>query len=88
VPQSIRIGDTSPHVLDQIRAAGMLPMLWDANSEDSWQKEPQQILHWSLTQSSNLSILLMHSKPTTEAELDDLLTKLEQRRFRFVLPEH
>jgi len=66
----------------------MLPMLWDANSEDSWQKEPQQILHWSLTQSSNLSILLMHSKPTTEAELDDLLTKLEQRRFRFVLPEH
>jgi hypothetical protein len=31
--------------------------------------------------------VLLHEKPATAAALDDMLTRLEQRGFQFVLPE-
>jgi len=61
-------------------------MLWDANSEDSWLTRPEQIMAWSMRESDNFSILLMHSKPTTAAVLDKVLSALEGRGFRFVVP--
>lgn len=48
-------------------------MLWDANSEDGWLARPEQIMAWSMRESGNFSILLMHSKPTTAAVLDRCL---------------
>ncbi|TAM58499.1 MAG: polysaccharide deacetylase family protein [Rhodanobacter sp.] len=82
-------GETSPGVLQAVQSAGMQQVLWNANSEDSWLKHPDQILYWSLEQTGNGSILLMHDNPTTAAALDRVLTELEKRGFRFVLPtEH
>lgn len=79
-------GETSPRVVQAARTAGMQQVLWNANSEDSWLKQPDQILYWSLEQTHNGSILLMHDNPTTAAALDRVLTELEKRGFRFVLP--
>jgi peptidoglycan-N-acetylglucosamine deacetylase len=80
-------GQTSSHVRRFAEMSGMQQMLWDANSQDSWETKPQRILFWSKAQTDNLSILLMHDKPTTAAALDQTLTDLEQRGFRFVLPD-
>lgn len=80
-------GQDSAEVRTQVRASGMREMLWDANSQDSWLTRPQQILSWIDRESGDMSILLMHSKPTTAAVLDRALTELERRGFQFVLPE-
>lgn len=80
-------GQTSPAVRGLVRACGMREMLWNANSEDSWLTRPQQILYWVNRESSNFSILLLHSRPTTAVALDRALSELEHRGFRFVLPE-
>jgi peptidoglycan-N-acetylglucosamine deacetylase len=79
-------GQTSPRVWQAVHAAGMAQVLWNANSQDSWLLRPDQILYWSMAQTGSGSILLMHDKPTTAAALDRVLTELEQRGFRFVLP--
>lgn len=79
-------GETSPRVMQAVQSAGMKQVLWDANSEDSWLKHPNQILYWSLRETGNGSILLMHDSPTTAVVLDRVLTALEKRGFRFVLP--
>lgn len=79
-------GETSPRVMQAVQSAGMQQVLWNANSEDSWLKRPDQILYWSLEQTANGSILLMHDNPTTAAALDRVLTELEKHGFRFVLP--
>lgn len=79
-------GQTSPGVERIVQSAGMGQVLWDANSQDSWLTKPSQILYWSMEQTGNDSILLMHSKPTTVAVLDRVLTELEGRGFQFVLP--
>ena len=79
-------GETSPRVMQAVQSAGMQQVVWNANSEDSWLKRPDQILYWSLEQTANGSILLMHDNPTTAAALDRVLTELEKRGFRFVLP--
>lgn len=79
-------GQTSPAVRSMASTFGMQEMRWDANSQDSWQTRPEQIQGWVDRQSDNFSILLMHSKPTTVAVLDRVLTGLESRGFRFVLP--
>lgn len=79
-------GQSSPQVRASVMAAGMEQMLWDANSQDSWQTRPAQILHWSLEQTDNYSILLMHDRPTTALVLNSVLTNLEQEGFAFVLP--
>ncbi|WP_158543338.1 polysaccharide deacetylase family protein [Dyella psychrodurans] len=79
-------GITSAVVKQAAESSGMQQVLWNANSQDSWQNKPEQILHWSLEQTEDESILLMHSKPTTVAVLDETLTKLEERGFEFVLP--
>jgi len=72
--------------MQAVHSAGMQQVLWNANSEDSWLKHPNQILYWSLEQTDSGSILLMHDNPTTAAALDRVLTELEKRGFRFVLP--
>lgn len=79
-------GQTSPEVRDAVAAAGMEEVLWNANSQDSWQVNPEQIVHWSMEESDNGSILLMHDKPTTANALDRVLTSLEAKGFDFVLP--
>jgi peptidoglycan/xylan/chitin deacetylase (PgdA/CDA1 family) len=79
-------GQTSPQVRDAAAAAGMHQVLWNANSQDSWQAEPEQILYWSMEETDNDSILLMHDKPTTANALDRVLTSLEAKGFNFVLP--
>jgi peptidoglycan-N-acetylglucosamine deacetylase len=80
-------GMTSPHVRHFAELSGMKQVLWNANSQDSWQTKPEQILYWSNRETDNLSILLMHDRPETAAVLDKALTDLEQRGFQFVLPE-
>jgi peptidoglycan/xylan/chitin deacetylase (PgdA/CDA1 family) len=80
-------GSTSPSVKLAAEAAGMQQMLWNANSQDSWQTKPDKILYWSLEQTDDKSILLMHEKPNTAAVLDQTLTNLEERGFQFVLPD-
>jgi peptidoglycan/xylan/chitin deacetylase (PgdA/CDA1 family) len=80
-------GSTTPAVSDVAKSLGMQQMLWNANSEDSWVKQPEQIRDFSVSQTEDQSILLMHEKPTTAAALDDILTQLEQRGFQFVLPD-
>ncbi len=87
-PQFFRppFGQSSPAVMQVVKSAGMAQVLWDANSQDSWQREPGEILHWSLAQTKNRYILLMHDSPTTAAALDRLLTALQRRGYRFVTP--
>lgn len=80
-------GATTPAVAEVAKSLGMQQVLWNANSEDSWVERPQQIEDFSLSQTEDQSILLMHEKPITAAVLDDLLTRLEQRGFQFVLPD-
>jgi peptidoglycan/xylan/chitin deacetylase (PgdA/CDA1 family) len=80
-------GETSIAVQQAAQIAGMSQMLWNANSQDSWQKRPEQILYWTREQTDDGSIVLLHDSPTTAAVLDRVLTDLENRGFRFVLPE-
>lgn len=80
-------GQLSPEAIKVIHASGMQIVLWDANSEDSWLKNPRKIVDMSLYEASlGGGILLMHSRPTTAKALDGLLAKLQQQGFRFVLP--
>ena len=79
-------GETSLQVAQVAQSAGMEQVLWNANSQDSWMKKPDQILSMSLQQTDGGSILLMHDRPATAVALDRVLTDLEQRGFRFVLP--
>jgi peptidoglycan-N-acetylglucosamine deacetylase len=79
-------GATSPSVKLAAESSGMQQMLWNANSADSWLTQPGQILHLSLEETEDKSILLLHDKPTTADVLDQTLTNLERRGFQFVLP--
>lgn len=79
-------GQRSAQLQLAIDSAGMRQVLWSANSEDTWQTEPDQIVRWSLEETENGSILLLHDRPTTAKALDRVLTSLEQRGFEFVLP--
>lgn len=80
-------GQLSPAAVKIIHAAGMQFVLWDANSGDTWLKSPTKMIHMSLYEASlGGHILLMHSKPSTAKMLGTLLTKLQARGFRFVLP--
>ncbi|HET7300945.1 MAG TPA: polysaccharide deacetylase family protein [Oleiagrimonas sp.] len=80
-------GQLSPAAINVIRAAGMHAVLWDVNSEDTSFKSPHGIVRMSLYEASlGGHILLLHSRPTTAKALDTLLTALQQRGFRFVLP--
>ncbi|MDE2179130.1 MAG: polysaccharide deacetylase family protein [Xanthomonadaceae bacterium] len=87
-PQFFRppFGQSSAVIEKVVQSAGMAQVLWDANSQDSWQREPGEILHWSLTETKNRYILLMHDSPTTASALDRLLTTLQRRGYRFVTP--
>lgn len=80
-------GQLSPAALKEIHAADMHVVLWDVNSGDTWLHSPQQIIRMALYEASfGGHVLLMHSHPNTAAALDTLLTKLQQRGYRFVLP--
>jgi len=80
-------GMTSPLVKHVAEEHGMRQVLWNANSRDSWQKKPSEILHWTVEETDDNSIVLMHDVPTTAMALDDTLTGLEERGFHFVLPD-
>ncbi|WP_325431407.1 polysaccharide deacetylase family protein [Dyella sp.] len=80
-------GMTSDAVQRSAEASGMHQMLWNANSGDTWVTQSEQILHLSLEETDDQSILLMHDRPATAAILDETLTHLEQRGFEFVLPD-
>ncbi|MFT4266292.1 MAG: polysaccharide deacetylase family protein [Xenophilus sp.] len=77
-------GRHAPAVDKAVSAAGMQLVLWDANSQDSWRKDPADILHWSRTEAREGSILLMHSTPWTAGALDRTLTALEDIGVDFV----
>lgn len=81
-------GQTSPAVLKVTHSAGMQQVLWNANSGDSWLKNPRKIIRLSLKEVAlgRTSILLMHSRATTANALGTLLTDLKRRGVRFVLP--
>lgn len=80
-------GSTTPDVANVAKSLGMQQMLWSANSEDSWIKQPEKIRDFAVSQTEDQSILLMHERPATAAALDDILTQLEDRGFQFVLPD-
>lgn len=83
-------GQTSPEVLKVIHSAGMQQVLWNANSGDTWLKNPRKIVKLGLREVSlsRASVLLMHSRPTTAKALDALLTELQRHNVRFVLPRY
>ena len=62
----------------------MKQVMWVMNPQDSWQRKPEQIEHWSTTDVSDGGILLMHSKSTTADALDRTMTHLEQMGYPFV----
>lgn len=66
----------------------MQQVLWNANSGDSWLKDPHKIIKLSLKEVAlgRTSILLMHSRITTANALDVLLTDLKLHGVRFILP--
>jgi peptidoglycan-N-acetylglucosamine deacetylase len=80
-------GASSDRVKAELERDGMDNVMWVANSQDTWQKKPEQIEHWSTSSVSNCEILLMHSFATTADALDRTLTHLEQMGYRFVLAE-
>lgn len=79
-------GESSPQLQLAIESAGMQQVLWNANSQDTWLTRPDQIVRWSLEEAENGSILLLHERPTTAKALDVVLTALERKGYRFVLP--
>jgi peptidoglycan/xylan/chitin deacetylase (PgdA/CDA1 family) len=80
-------GQLSPAATKAIHAAGMHIVLWDANSGDTWLKSPDQIIRMSLYEASlGGHVLLLHSRSATAESLDTLLTQLQRRGYRFVLP--
>jgi peptidoglycan/xylan/chitin deacetylase (PgdA/CDA1 family) len=80
-------GATTPAIAKMAHAHGMAQMLWNANSQDSWMTRPNQIMTFTMAQTDDQSIVLLHERPTTAAVLDRLLTRLEQEGFQFVLPD-
>lgn len=79
-------GESSPQLQLAISSAGMQQVLWNANSQDTWLTKPDQIMGWSLEEAENGSILLLHDRPTTAQALNGVLTALERKGYRFVLP--
>lgn len=79
-------GRSNSAVTALVKQAGMQQMLWLDNSEDTLRRTPSEIRHRSTMMASNGGILLMHSLSTTAAALDDTLTALERKGYRFVLP--
>ncbi|MDR3443615.1 MULTISPECIES: hypothetical protein [unclassified Dyella] len=62
-------------------------MFWNASSYDYMYRKPEKITQFSLEETKDMSILLMHERKGTAAALDTLLTKLEADGFTFVLPK-
>lgn len=91
-------GRNSPGVRSAAAAAGMGVLLWSGNSFDSllasFKRRPETFLsfvarHPAFDIAANADageVLLMHDYPNTALALDDILTRLEKRGFRFVLP--
>lgn len=79
-------GESSPTVLSIVKHDDMQLMMWLDNSEDTWQKTPADIVHWSTTMAGNGYILLMHSYKTTADALDRNLTALQRMGYHFLKP--
>ena len=83
-------GKTSAAVAEAANQSGMVQVLWNTNSGDTWLDSPRKINDLALDEvdlGGSGSILLMHSKPTTAEALDGLLTEMQRRGFIFVLPK-
>jgi peptidoglycan/xylan/chitin deacetylase (PgdA/CDA1 family) len=79
-------GHTSAAVTRASKAAGVEQMFWSASSYDYWYRDPEKIARFSLSETKDMSVLIMHERASTAAALDTVLTTLESRGFTFVLP--
>ncbi|WP_239950186.1 polysaccharide deacetylase family protein [Dyella terrae] len=80
-------GHSSAIVAQASSAAGVQQVFWNASSYDYMYRKPEKIAQFSLEETKDMSILLMHERKGTAAALDTLLTKLEADGFTFVLPK-
>jgi peptidoglycan/xylan/chitin deacetylase (PgdA/CDA1 family) len=80
-------GRTSATVAEVAKQVGVRQVFWSASSFDYWYGEPEKIVQMSVDGTGDLTILLMHERKGTLAALDEVLTKLEERGFSFVLPD-
>jgi len=90
-------GKTSPRILELVRMEGMQSVLWTSDTFDwvpAYQSYPAMFMNYvrhnpALDVAAHAEpggILLMHDHSNTAGTLDELLTKLERRRFAFVVP--
>lgn len=91
-PQFFRppYGSGNAEVRALAKEGGMLYMTWSNGSKD-WEmttknNHPEQVIQNVLEQLRAGSNILMHELPWTAAALDELLTQLEGRGYRFVDP--
>lgn len=80
-------GRSSPLVEEAARVSGMQALFWNASDYDYLYRDPSKVLQVGSEQVPDMAVLLMHERKITEEVLDQILTRLEQRGFTFVLPE-
>lgn len=80
-------GHSSEAVGKAADAAGVQQLFWNASSYDYWYGEPEKIAQFSLAETKDMSVLIMHEHASTAEALDTVLTTLEARGFTFVLPK-
>jgi peptidoglycan/xylan/chitin deacetylase (PgdA/CDA1 family) len=80
-------GHSSEAVAQASLATGVQQVFWNASSYDYMYRQPEKITQFSLKETKDMSILLMHERKGTAAALDTLLTHLEADGFTFVLPK-
>lgn len=79
-------GRLNPDVEAQLVKEGQQLVLWSANSGDTWLNEDDSILKLTINRVKDGTILLLHSSPQVAGLLDSILTELEARGFKFVVP--
>jgi len=79
-------GQNSEVSLEIIREEGMQTMNWSNGSLDWELKTPEQIAEQVLSNISNGDNILFHDKQTTADALDEILRRLQDQGYQFVLP--
>lgn len=83
-------GSGNDYVREKAKQEGMLYMTWSNGSLD-WdgksKDKPDEVIKNVLNQLHPGSNILMHELPWTAEALDQLLTKLEEKGYRFVDPD-
>ena len=80
-------GQNSPALLETLETHKLQDVLWSANSGDSWLHNPADVTEITLAEVDDNSIVLMHSNRVEALALDESLTRLEAKGYRFVLAE-